>query len=337
MFAKGIACFLLLWHHLFYTHPEYGQCVQATAQLAKVCVAVFVMLSGYGLSASSSKLNPLDFYRIRLSKIYIGYWCVFAVFVPISWVFFGRGLYKVFNGHEWIKFFFQLAGLHMYYGGFGFNPTWWFMSAIIPLYVFFPLLERMARSTLGAILLMALSCILLFVGLYFSIWVLPFAIGILAEKHNGFIRASAAMEKVGWGFSFPIYIMAGVFIAWIRRYYWNLIGVRIDSLFGFWIILGCAIAYPVMRRIRSERILAFVGTHSMNIFLFHTFLYYYFFPDFFYGFKYPFLIFAALLGTSLATSAALEWCKRIFGIPRLERFIRGCDCDRIKRQSSKPK
>jgi len=192
LFAKGIACFLLLWHHLFYMHPEYGQFVQATAQLAKVCVAVFVMLSGYGLSASSSKLNPLDFYRIRLSKIYIGYWCVFAVFVPISWVFFGRGLYEVFNGHEWIKFLFQLAGLQSYYGGYGFNPTWWFMSAIIPLYFLFPLLERMARSRMGGTILVAVSCVMLFGWLVFSVWLLPFAVGILAEKHNGFIRARAA-------------------------------------------------------------------------------------------------------------------------------------------------
>ncbi len=248
-------------------------------------------------------------------------------------MFFGRGLYEVFNGHEWIKLLFQLAGLHMYYGGYGFNPTWWFMSAIIPLYVFFPLLERMARFRLGGTILMAVSCVLLFRGPLFSVWLLPFAVGILAEKHNGVIRARAAMERAGWDVALLLFIVAGLLIVWARESSWWLAGVRMDSLFSFWIILGCAIAYPVMLRIRLARMLAFVGAHSMNIFLFHTFLYYYFSPHFFYGFKYPFLIFAALLGTSLATSVALEWCKRVFGIPRLERFIRKCDCDRIKRQS----
>jgi membrane-bound acyltransferase YfiQ involved in biofilm formation len=72
LYAKGIACCTLLWHHLFYLHPEYGFFIHETAKLAKVCVAVFVMLSGYGLSASSSKLTPMNFYRIRLSKLYIG-------------------------------------------------------------------------------------------------------------------------------------------------------------------------------------------------------------------------------------------------------------------------
>ncbi len=50
--SKGTALLLLLWHHLFYTHPEYGVFICESAIAAKVCVAIFIILSGYGLSES---------------------------------------------------------------------------------------------------------------------------------------------------------------------------------------------------------------------------------------------------------------------------------------------
>jgi hypothetical protein len=46
--CKGVALILLLWHHLFYQNPEYGLFVFKFATLSKVCVAIFVILSGYG-------------------------------------------------------------------------------------------------------------------------------------------------------------------------------------------------------------------------------------------------------------------------------------------------
>jgi len=50
--CKGIALLLLLWHHLFYQHSEFGHLTYTLAVLSKVCVALFVILSGYGYSES---------------------------------------------------------------------------------------------------------------------------------------------------------------------------------------------------------------------------------------------------------------------------------------------
>ena len=62
--AKGVAVLLLLWHHLFYNNPKsYGKFISVLninkvpvesviADLCKVCVAVFLLLSGYGLYRS---------------------------------------------------------------------------------------------------------------------------------------------------------------------------------------------------------------------------------------------------------------------------------------------
>lgn len=47
---KGIAICAMLWHHLFLEHKEYGEFVFKQALTGKVCVALFVFLSGYGMA-----------------------------------------------------------------------------------------------------------------------------------------------------------------------------------------------------------------------------------------------------------------------------------------------
>lgn len=76
---KGIALLFLLWHHLFYSsNSAYTECYVAgvaiinnTGLMAKACVALFVLLSGYGLTvqAQKSNLRYSDFMKKRLKKI----------------------------------------------------------------------------------------------------------------------------------------------------------------------------------------------------------------------------------------------------------------------------
>lgn len=78
---KGVALILLLWHHLFYVDNGmfsdinvwgYGLTNQI-GQLGKVCVALFVFLSGYGLvvSTDSSNFRLRLFYVKRYTKLYL--------------------------------------------------------------------------------------------------------------------------------------------------------------------------------------------------------------------------------------------------------------------------
>lgn len=53
---KGIAICAMLCHHLFYQSPESGYVVWHLAMLGKVCVAIFLLLSGYGLTIQMKKL-----------------------------------------------------------------------------------------------------------------------------------------------------------------------------------------------------------------------------------------------------------------------------------------
>jgi hypothetical protein len=58
-------------------------------------------------------------------------------------------------------------------------------------------------------------------------------------------------------------------------------------------------------------ILIYLGKHSMNIFLTHTFIRYYYLSDFIYSFKHFILINLVLLVLSLLLSIAIEYLKKI--------------------------
>ena len=56
--------------------------------------------------------------------------------------------------------------------------------------------------------------------------------------------------------------------------------------------------------------LVFLGKHSMNIFLFHTFIFYFWFRDFVYASRNPLIIFLTLLVVCVIISMLLEQVKK---------------------------
>lgn len=56
--------------------------------------------------------------------------------------------------------------------------------------------------------------------------------------------------------------------------------------------------------------MSFLGKHSMNIFLFHTFIFVFWFQDFIYCSRNPIVIFFTLLFICIPISMLLEWIKK---------------------------
>ena len=69
---------------------------------------------------------------------------------------------------------------------------------------------------------------------------------------------------------------------------------------------------------RFDKILGFLGKHSFNIFLFHTFIYAYYWPELIFWSRNPFMIFATLLCACLLVSVVIEYIKQKLGFYRLE-------------------
>jgi hypothetical protein len=102
-------------------------------------------------------------------------------------------------------------------------------------------------------------------------------------------------------------------IGFLKRQGFDWIYALIIILFIFEITQS----YPLI-----QRPLTFMGHHLFNIFLFHTFILIYW-PDFIYGFQYPYLIFLVLLSISLIISVAIEYIRKLLKFETILSWIDG--------------
>jgi len=321
--VKGVALLLLLWHHLFFEHPEFGYWIYVTGILAKVCVATFVFLSGYGFT-QSMKLKPVGlkaFYATRLVPIYTNYWFIALITVPLGVIWLGRPLHEAFEGNAMIKFAVQLTGLHRYfYPEQGYNATWWYMSVIIPLIVLFPLIYELVCKYGSVVLLFAFA--LLIPGKpvvqVLNTWIMPFVLGIWMSHNNWIAWNSQRLAVLGiWRYLLLLIAITG--IAWFRLKSPILGDVKIDWLFS--VLLVMLVHELGSQWSMAKRVLAYLGGHLFNVFLFHSFIYYYFWAEWLYGIGQPIWIFLTLFSICLALSIVIEYLKKLLLIDLLQKKV----------------
>lgn len=122
--CKGVAVLMLLAHHLWWP-PRPDDCpamLMSIAYRCKLCVAIFLLLSGYGLAKSGCGWRQT--LTKRIPKLFGNYWLVVAVFVPISVFGFGISFASVYPNGTWWHFPLQLLGANYPNPYDGFNPTW---------------------------------------------------------------------------------------------------------------------------------------------------------------------------------------------------------------------
>ncbi len=325
--VKGVATLLLLLHHLFYCNPEYGAGLHLAAIEGKVCVSLFVLLSGYGLAASYRPRSVWHWYRSRFAKLYLNYWFIMLIFVPISWLAFGNTVYTVFPGcgeRAWLKLISQIFGTQMYYGGGGFNPTWWFMSAILVLYALFPLFHRVAEAScvnkwIRNLVLMGIAAAWAARGPSpcFQPYVPAFVVGVLAARErwfSAFFSVGARWMTLLW---VGVAAAASIYIILWPQY----------STLRY-LLLSLIVCVLVCRLyVRSVWVLTkpleYLGRYSMTIFLTHSFIYYIFFQNFFYSLGNPWLMYGLLLSSSLLLAVALEFLMKLTRWNKLITLARG--------------
>ena len=338
--AKGIACILLLIHHLFYDDPHWQNLftpmfpflqlhgkplITIFAMQAKVCVAIFIFLSGYGLTASFSKkfsgilslTNSIRFVCSHIVKLFISYWFIFIIFVPWGAIF-GHNSLTIWNYNP-VNAFNDIFGISFLFGTDSVNVTWWFISAIILLYILFPIFMILSKNGVFPLLIVALIItfdpllsLLPFQFKILSDWLLPFVLGMILSNTNAFNRIDSSNIKV----KETIEILFVVLIAAILCYTY---GIKFYSLLAISIIL---FSYLVLSKsVFFMNILGRIGNNSSNIFMFHTFIYYYYFEKYIYVFKYPILIFVVLLFICYFISLLLEKLKSALRIDKISLWL----------------
>lgn len=318
---KGVAVLLLLLHHLFDPSKKYldvvihGQpIVLSISQWSKVCVAIFVFLSGYGLVLSnrySSRINVLSFYYKRYIKLMFNYWLVWALFIPI--LLFGGyvSFHSVYGDNLIIHMIRDLMGIEAMFRDYhSINPSWWFYSCIISLYLLFPFLYRFRKCWQ---VLLPLSVVFTYIGFKiplchaFCYYLPAFVLGmIMAEKGFPIHDCKRNMKIL---------------------YYITFIAVCIsrNAFFHYYYLWDCLIVMTgvflyknidVSKYISS--MLGFLGKHSFNIYLFHVFFIKYILSEFIYSNENPIIIFLKALIVCVGTSVFLEWAKSTVRLNKLQ-------------------
>lgn len=307
----------MLIHHLFLSEASrllyddviihnHGV-VNEIGIFCKLCVAVFVFVSGYGLATKYKDGLPLkNYYLNRFKKLYLNYWFIWLIFVPIGVFVFHRTFSDVYGTHVALKAVLDFLGLLNLSGQLGYNPTWWFYSCIIVLYLIFPWLNKQFDKS--PYLILTISIFSVFVAFLpfvqpCSHYVLTFIAGMLLARKSEIFGQIGAKEA-----------LASLALLFLMRNFSSNLSFIVDTL----ICVGLAILlYRIKLPKWLDAVLENLGKHSMNIFLFHTFIFLYWFKDWIYITRNPLLIFLSLLLSCWLISVVIEFIKNKIGFYRL--------------------
>lgn len=332
--AKGIACILLLFHHLFYNAYEKTHLFTPLvflndkpiegylSSLCKICVAVFLVLSGYGVAESiDKKIKTMSVkkksivFRIcfrLLFKLWSGYAVIYLLFVPWQPLFERHPYRSILDG------IIDFMGLAELFQTPTMNETWWFMSVAIFSYLIAPFFYCILKYKALAFNV-AIACfgfMLVFGNIF---WCCFFMFGMILSKINFFEKLSQnqCSKRYKWMMSF-CFLMLAALLRFMQPYW-------MDGIFALSIILFSYLCVSEIKFICN--ILQFIGKHSANIFMFHTFIYYYNFTEFIYAPKYAPLILLWLLIICILISVLIEDIKKVTylqkGIDYISRKIEG--------------
>lgn len=299
---KGIAICLMLWHHLFHNTLEFGIISNHIGIFGKVCVSFFLFLSGYGLAkqydrfASNRLRYSLIFLVRKLAKFFMSYWFVFFIIIGIG-LLLGRNLSEAYPNLNQYK-----SLILDFWGQMGYSsyiPTWWFNKLIIQLYMLFPLLLTLfSRKWIGFVALIILGIIEQFslINIFSVIegGIFAFCLGIFI-----------AIFPVNIKKSLPVVLIFTAIIITLIIIRFNLSNIRFTLIDTLFVATFVGLFKTFCFSHYSFPILAYLGKHSANMYMIHSF-FIMMFPLFCYQTNVPIFIFLILLIVSLLSSIIVD-------------------------------
>ena len=349
MLVKGVAIILLMFHHCismnqvethtmnFFPFESYHWPVMVCDSF-KLCVGMFIFITGYGLYKSYSKIEigsktVFNWTGTRLFKTLSGFWFVYILVFIITYAVDKRPLDIYVTAPtkmegSWLYAVIDFFGLANIAGTPTLIGTWWYMSAVVILIIFFPLLFGMGEKFSYFVTAFAMILLPRILGIGFPgtknvfSFVLAFILGMAFAKYDVFAKQDKfTLFKNHKLFSdivlFFVYLFAFFMVVYVtdklgRKYLWEL-NYCIDP------VIVILFANKYLKRIPVlNRALMYIGNHSLNIFLIHTFIRYEYLNDFTYSFKYALLIPFILLAISFALSVVVELLKKLI---RYDKFV----------------
>lgn len=308
---KGIAVILMIIHHLW-GFPNripggeltsliilFGQdSTSYFGSFGKLCVSLFFFLGGYGLYKCYES-NSLDLIQ-HIKKLYISYWKVFVIFVPIGFLFFSNQPIYCANEGICTRFAnFSFQALISNFLGFSnsYNSEWWFFQSYIIAILTFPFIVRVIRKFSFSVnmfiiilLTIAVTNVLPALGtieilgqlekskLYdiilcqYAPHITCFWAGILMSKDNSLTHLAQSLSKNRLFSPCHNLLLLGA-VVFART---SVFGNQFDIFFTPLFIVCCSNLLHHLQPIRKLFLL--FSKHSTNMWLIHSFFCFYFYP-----------------------------------------------------------
>lgn len=356
---KGIAIILMFFHHCFLS-PErwatvpYSQLDEVShityfpisfapfsqhiitylASFSKVCVPIFVFLTGYGLMASykvkSANVTEGKFIWNRLISMMSGFWFIFVV-VQILSILTGRFQLIYDKGLPAIvRFVVDGMGMANLLNLPTFNSTWWYMSLALVLVFVFPMMYRWMQKEQWLVLVLVILVpralnITTLGSDDFLRYVLAYVLGMYFSKQDLLVKIKVFLlegKKLQIAIKFVIMLIGlgliikcrqNAFIGWKFLDIWEGVAATYVIIISYVYIVHWKIICKFME---------ILGKYSMDMFLIHTFYRDIFFHEFTYSFGNWFLILVVLLVISFVSSVLLEQLKKILKYQRFVEFLK---------------
>lgn len=300
---KGFAIMLMLVHHLF-AFPDripggidYSQLTTVFAQFAKVCVPIFLFISGYGLFKTDKR--TFGHFWARIKDFYCRYWLVFIAFVPLC-----AALGKI---HITIPtLFLNLSALKTSYNG-----EWWFITLYLLILLVTPLLYRLSSKwLLGLSVTVSVLHFLAYrlfsqTAVFYYVPdltpVLAFTLGFLAARHEETLMSS--LEAFAERFNRKVLYLAFLLLALLFMLIGSEFSVLLNVFCPFFILL---FKFLFNRAGYLQKALLELGNRSLFMWLTHTFYCYKLIPKLIYGPEFAVPVFLLLLLISYFTALILD-------------------------------
>lgn len=214
---KGLAILAIVFSHIGYFLSTDTRFLFPLSIMAGVGVDLFLLLSGYGLTMSSFRKNltAKQFYERRLLKLFIPFWIVVSVFFLMDFFVLNK---SYGSGYILDSMFGLFPSADLYRD---LNSPLWYFTFILFYYLIFPLVFKKNYYWLSALMIYAVSFMIVKYGFNYFLNVLHlYKIHLLAFP-LGVILAGVCFnrEKSGWA--------AGI----IRR--------LLDNRISYYLIFAC--------------------------------------------------------------------------------------------------
>lgn len=336
--VKGVAILFMLIHHSYLDPTRYTgytvdffpfteENVNLVANFFKTCVGIFAFISGYGITLSMKKVEKnyqltrqqtMEVTIHRYLSMMSGYWFIFVLSCMIPFPATIKRLSEIYgtDGLSILHIIIDFLGLSHILDSPMNCGTWWYMSLAILIVIFMPILLRFYNKysflTLFALLLVprAIKMEMNDVIRWFPVVLLGIFcadLDLLVKLKQFRITKNFLISK-----ALKLLLCSLLLVFFIRAR-------KMDPIRGFYEIwdgvVPAFVVYVIFEFIVGIKglntILAFLGKHSMNMFLTHTLLRQTYYKAFFYSFHNAWLNVLVLLLASLLLSLAIEWLKKL--------------------------